>query len=269
MVQTCIPEGGEIVFLRAMSLASDNFHDLPVRVLIVEDDLVEKTHLSILLNELGYVVLGEADNALDALVAFAKTQPDLVMLDIHLKGEASGVDVAHKLREISDVPVLFLTSFGTREMFEEARQTAPNAYLTKPIDPLTLESHIELALQHHPSTEQSSESQERTDNADFFFTRIGNRLKKIAIEDIHYIEVEGRYSSLVVKGRKFHLKISLKELLQKLPAHRFVRISRNHVVHLTWVGDIDTQQLQLAVDGTWLTISRTYKDALMDRIQLL
>ena len=91
----------------------------------------------------------------------------------------------------------------------------------------------------------------------------------MAIEDIQYIEVEGKYSSLVIAGRKFHLKISLKELLQKLPEARFVRISRNHVVHLMWVGDIDTLQLQLEVDGTWLAISRSYKDALMDRIQLL
>ena len=164
---------------RPMLPAADAIHNHPVRVLIVEDDEVEKTHLSILLEELGYEIVGVADNALDALVAFAKTQPDLVMLDIHLKGEASGVDVAHKLREISDVPVLFLTSFATREMFEEARRTSPNAYLTKPIDPLTLESHVELALQQHAASASAQKPLHLPKPpSDFFFTRIGKTPQK-------------------------------------------------------------------------------------------
>ncbi len=132
-------------------MASPDAHNLPedVRILVVEDDAVEMTHLAILLEELGYEVTASADNVLDAMVAFARTRPDLVMLDIHLKGEASGVDLAHKLRELSDVPVLFLTSFADRETCEEARRTLPHAYLTKPIDPLALQSAVELALQQH------------------------------------------------------------------------------------------------------------------------
>ena len=81
------------------------------------------------------------------MVAFARTRPDLVMLEIHLKGEASGVDFAHKLRELSDVPVVFLTSSTDRETYEQARRTLPHAYLIKPIDPLALQSAVELALQ--------------------------------------------------------------------------------------------------------------------------
>ena len=91
-------------------MASTNAHTLPkdIRILVVEDDAVEMTHLALLLEELGYEVTASADNALDAMVAFARTRPQLVMLDIQLKGEATGVDLAHKLRELSDVPVLFL-----------------------------------------------------------------------------------------------------------------------------------------------------------------
>ena len=73
-------------------MASPDAHTLPedVRILVVEDDAVEMTHLAILLEELGCEVTASADNALDAMVAFARTRPDLVMLDTHLKGEASG-----------------------------------------------------------------------------------------------------------------------------------------------------------------------------------
>ena len=60
-----------------------------------------------------------------------------------------GVDLAHKLRELFDVPVLFLTSFADRETCEEARRTLPHVYLIKPIDPLALQSAVELASQQH------------------------------------------------------------------------------------------------------------------------
>ena len=132
-------------------MARSDAHTLPedIRILVVEDDAVEMTHLALLLEELGYEVTASADNALDAMVAFARTRPDLVMVEIHLKGEAIGVDFAHKLRELSDVPVVFLTSSTDRETYEQARRTLPHAYLIKPIDPLALQSAVELALQQH------------------------------------------------------------------------------------------------------------------------
>ena len=253
-------------------MASPDAHTLPeyVRILVVEDDAVEMTHLAILLEELGYEVTASADNALDAMVAFARTRPDLVMLDIHLKGEASGVDLAHKLRELSDVPVLFLTSFADRETYEEARRTLPHAYLTKPIDPLALQSAVELALQQHKRNHAPEfDAPYHQPSGGYFFTKVGNHLKKIALDDIEYIEVEGRYSALVVGGRRYHLKTSLRELHEKLPADRFLRVSRNHVVQLSCIRDIDTQQFELHVGQAVLPVSRTYKDNLMRHIRLL
>jgi CheY-like chemotaxis protein len=132
-----------------MAQAASTSGDAPVRILAVEDDAVELTHLTILLEELGYEVVAHADNALDAMVAFAQKIPDLVVLDIHLRGETDGVGLAHKLRELSDVPVLFLTAFNDRDTYEEARRTLPHAYLTKPVEPLALQSAVELALQQY------------------------------------------------------------------------------------------------------------------------
>jgi DNA-binding LytR/AlgR family response regulator len=89
------------------------------------------------------------------------------------------------------------------------------------------------------------------------------------LDEIEFIEVEGRYSAVVVGERRYHLKTSLRELYEKLPADRFLRVSRNHVVQLCYVTDIDLQQFELKIDETVIPISRTYKDNLMRRIRLL
>ena len=89
------------------------------------------------------------------------------------------------------------------------------------------------------------------------------------LDDILYIEVEGKYSALQVRDRKFNVKASLKDLLQKLPADRFVRVSRNFVVNLNRIQHIDTFQYTVKVGDMEIPISRTYKEELMRHINLI
>jgi molybdopterin converting factor small subunit len=105
--------------------------------------------------------------------------------------------------------------------------------------------------------------------ADHIYTKVGNKLRKVPLDDILYIEVEGKYSALQVKDRKFNVKASLKDLLQKLPSERFVRVSRNFVVNLNRIQHIDTFQYTVKVGDLEIPISRTYKEELMRHINLI
>ena len=104
---------------------------------------------------------------------------------------------------------------------------------------------------------------------DHIYTKVGNKLRKVPLDDILYIEVEGKYSALQVRDRKFNVKASLKDLLQKLPADRFVRVSRNFVVNLNRIQHIDTFQYTVKVGDMEIPISRTYKEELMRHINLI
>lgn len=104
---------------------------------------------------------------------------------------------------------------------------------------------------------------------DHIYTKVGNKLRKVPLEDILYIEVEGKYSALQVKDRKYNVKASLKDLLQKLPADSFVRVSRNFVVNLSRIQHIDTFQYTVKVGEMEIPISRTYKEELMRHINLI
>ena len=101
------------------------------------------------------------------------------------------------------------------------------------------------------------------------YTKVGNKLRKVPLDDILYIEVEGKYSALQVRDRKYNVKASLKDLLQKLPSDRFVRVSRNFVVNLNRIQHIDTFQYTVKVGDMEIPISRTYKEELMRHINLI
>ena len=105
--------------------------------------------------------------------------------------------------------------------------------------------------------------------AKHFFTKVGNKLRRIHLKDVRFIEVEGKYSAIHVGERKYNVKASLKDLLLKLPIEDFVRVSRNYVINIDRVTHIDTFQFIIKIDNDEIPISRTYKDELMKRIQLL
>ena len=114
------------------------------------------------------------------------------------------------------------------------------------------------------------ESMERPATSfDHIYTKVGNKLRKVDLADVLYIEVEGKYSALQVNERKYNVKASLKDLLQKLPNERFVRVSRNFVVNLSRIQHIDTFQYTVKVGDVEIPISRTYKEELMRRINLI
>jgi DNA-binding LytR/AlgR family response regulator len=102
-----------------------------------------------------------------------------------------------------------------------------------------------------------------------FYTKIGNKLRRVNVEDIRYIEVEGKYSAIYVAERKFNVKASLKDLLAKLPFEGFVRVSRNFVINIEHIDHIDTFQYTIRIGEQEIPISRTYKENLMRHIQML
>jgi len=104
---------------------------------------------------------------------------------------------------------------------------------------------------------------------DYIYTKVGNKLRKVSLDDILFIEVEGKYSALQVRERKYNVKASLKDLLHKLPSNRFVRVSRNFVVNLNQIQHIDTFQYTVKVGDLEIPISRTYKEELMRHINLI
>ncbi len=134
--------------------------DKPTRVLIVEDEAIIAMDLAQRLESYGYVVTGIAASSDQAIELFDSTGPDLVMMDIVIRGGMDGVETAARLRERRDVPVIYLTAFSDDETLRRARATAPQGYLLKPFRPDDIRASIEVALVKHAMDSRLRQSEE-------------------------------------------------------------------------------------------------------------
>jgi diguanylate cyclase (GGDEF)-like protein len=121
-------------------------------ILVVEDEPIIALELRRTLIELGYDVSPAAATGKDALLAAKARRPDLVLMDIRLKGPLDGVETATKLQEQSGaVPVVFLTAFSDDATLARVKETGPYGYILKPFTDRELRTSIEIALSRHDS----------------------------------------------------------------------------------------------------------------------
>lgn len=129
------------------------------RILIVEDEHIVAMGIKRMLKNLGYTVTGVASSGQDAISKAESTFPDLVLMDIMLKGELDGVEAAKEIKERFEVPVVYLTAYSDSKILERVKETGPSGYIVKPFDEKDLHSNIEIAL--HRSRKEKEESEEK------------------------------------------------------------------------------------------------------------
>jgi len=119
------------------------------RILIVEDEVLIAEDIRISLNELGYDISDicyDSENAMDSIY---KSRPDMVILDINIRGSKNGIEIAEIINEKYQIPFIFLTSLSDRDTLEKAKKTRPKGYLTKPFKDKDLLTTIEMAIYNH------------------------------------------------------------------------------------------------------------------------
>lgn len=119
------------------------------RVLVVEDEAIVCADIQDRLRSHGYDVVGSADNGPEAIEMTATLKPDLVLMDIMLKGSMLGTEAASHIGSHLHVPVIYLTANSNNEVFRTARDTRPSGFILKPFDENALTAAIEIALHKH------------------------------------------------------------------------------------------------------------------------
>jgi two-component system, response regulator PdtaR len=124
-----------------------------INILVVEDDPNVSIVLTARLESLGYRVCATTETGPDAIRAVNQHHPDLVTMDILLKGNMNGIEAAAKIAEQSDVPIIFMTCLSDQTIFEQAINTNPYGYIIKPYDINELRSTIEIATVKHKAAQ--------------------------------------------------------------------------------------------------------------------
>jgi DNA-binding LytR/AlgR family response regulator len=246
-----------------------------MKILIVEDEPIFVETLLMYLEEMGYDNVHTADNATDALRLFVAVEPDLVLLDINIKGSKDGINIAEAINQSKKpVPIIFMTSIEDKSTFDRAKQTNPIAYMVKPIDEKTLERSIELAIYKYYKATWDSEFftawKQDVLAPHSLFIKTGQKLEKIAVQDITHIVSDASHAELYIQGSKKVARISLNDLSHKLPVDMFVRVSRSSLVNTHYIQHIDLEKNTITLpDGIEIGISRRNRDELLTRLNVV
>ncbi|MDQ7823873.1 MAG: response regulator [Candidatus Eremiobacteraeota bacterium] len=115
----------------------------PLKMLVVEDERIVARDICLMLENLGYLICGMSYTGADAIKKARETKPDIILMDIMLEGDIDGIETASRIREESDVPIIFITAYSDNTTLGRIKLTDPSGYILKPVESRQLKFTID------------------------------------------------------------------------------------------------------------------------------
>lgn len=119
------------------------------KILIVEDEIIVAMALEQKLLDLEYVIVDTVSTGEDAVKCANQLKPDLVLMDITLKGKINGIEAAKQIKDKLNIPIIYVTAYSYSEVAKHAPLIEPYEYLVKPFKKSELNNHIKMSLSNH------------------------------------------------------------------------------------------------------------------------
>ena len=149
------------------------------KILIVEDERIIAKYIQNTLRALGYDISAIVSSGEEAIKMAGEVRPDLVLMDIVLKGDMDGIEAAEQIRNLFDIPVVYLTAYANEKLFQRAKITEPFGYILKQFEERELQIAVEIALYKFEMTQKLKESEK------WFFTTLKSIGDAVITTDIH------------------------------------------------------------------------------------
>jgi DNA-binding LytR/AlgR family response regulator len=249
-----------------------------LNIFIVEDESIVAKDIQNSLTKLGYNVVGIANNGKDAVDKITELMPDLVLMDIMIKGDITGIDVSELIKEKVNVPVIFLTAYADEATLAKAKITEPYGYILKPFKEIDLHSTIEMAVYKHQKDAAllkerdflySLVENKDDNNKDILFVKANSRLVKVLLKDIYFIEALKDYVIINTHNARYTVHSTMKDIERKLGNADFARIHRSFIARLDKIQSIDSQNVILENDKKNIPVGGSYREELMQKLNLL
>ena len=235
------------------------------KILIVEDDAEIAESLSDIIEVLNHEVVSIADGYDEAIGKLQKEEIDVALLDIQLKGEKSGIDVAEKIKSDFNVPFIFTTAYADKETIKRASEHSPYGYIVKPYGMKDINAGIEIAIQNHKAfAKKESNSDEGIFNSESLFIKANSRIIRINIADILFIEAKGDYALFKTKDKGYIVHTTFKNVETKLSKDQFVKVHRSYIVNIEKI--VDIEENNLLIENQVIPISRSQKPTLLGKL---
>ena len=251
-----------------------------IKILVVEDEMIIGAKISMYLTTLGYEVTGIVPRGEEAVMHAEQNPPDIVLLDINLKGEIDGIETAKLMQRFGEMPIIYLTANSDENTFNRAKATRPFAFISKPFKQLDLQRAIELTISRMAESQTGKiekaeeiilENDKEADApfilSDRIFVKHKEKMVKIFIADILYIEADRNYSHIFTKNKEYMLSITLKSIEDKILSSAFLRIHRSFIINLAQVDEVAENHVIIGQKA--IPISLTMREDLLKRLRTI
>lgn len=231
--------------------------------MIIADDMQS------MLEEIGYEIVDNVIVYEQAEKVLKTEQVDLVLIDIILASDKTGIDLGKHIRENYDIPFIFVTSNSDRATVENAKTVKPNGYLVKPFEQQDLYTSIEIALSNFTygtnkavaSNENMGDDDVPMSNSvlkDSIFVKKQHLYYRIQFEDIQFIKADNVYLEVNTVDKKFLVRSPLKDYLEKLPKKKFYRAHKSYIVNVDHIDAINSKDIM--INNNLIPISKEFKE---------
>lgn len=249
-----------------------------INVLVVEDESIVSKDIQHSLKKLGYNVVGAASTGEKAIELATSTIPDIILMDIMLKGDMNGIEAADEIRRELSTPVIFLTAYADESTLSKAKITEPYGYILKPFKEIDLHTTIEMAIYKHGREQEVVKERDLlfslVENKDsqqkgYIFVKSNSKLVKLKSKDIYYIEALKDYVVIHTQDSRYTIHSTMKDIDVKMGNEEFVRVHRSFIVRLDKIATIEYPNLTLEDIDKLIPIGGSYRDDLNNKIKLV
>lgn len=240
----------------------------PIRILIVEDNVIIADDMQSMLEEIGYEIVDNVIVYEQAEEVLKTQQVDLVLIDIILASDKTGIDLGKHIRENYDIPFIFVTSNSDRATVENAKTVKPNGYLVKPFEQQDLYTSIEIALANFTyglgdNKQEAALTEEDVPMSnsvlkDSIFVKKQHLYYRIQFGDIQFIKADNVYLEVNTVDKKFLVRSPLKDYLEKLPKTKFYRAHKSYIVNVDHIDAINSKDIM--INNNLIPISKDFKE---------
>lgn len=251
------------------------------KVLVVEDEFIVSKDIQNSLIKLGYNVIGSTATGEKAIELALANEPDVILMDIMLKGDLSGIQAAERILENKSIPIIFLTAYADESTLSKAKLVQPFGYIIKPFKDIDLHTTIEMAIFKHSKDQELLkernflynlvENKDLTvsqNTVEHIFVKSKSKLVRLIKSEILFIEALKDYVNIHTENGKFTVHSTMKDIEAKLGNEDFVRVHRSFIVRMDKISSIDYPTLILGKDKKAIPIGGSYRDELSNRINL-
>ena len=207
------------------------------KIFIVEDEIDLAENLQDILNNSGYEIIGREEEGEKAFHRILESKPELILMDVMLKGVIDGIELARQIRTKSAVPIIFITAHSEQIYLERISGLNYDSFLLKPFTKEVLLTTISLTFLKYVNKKVGK---------NILNIRDKGFLVPIDEDNIIMLKADGLYTRIFTPTRQYVIRDILKDVIGKLSEKKFIRIHKSYMINLDYVTAFNAKEVTIA-----------------------